>query len=151
MARGRCVVFLQVLTIEQYEDLASRVGESRSFLMRYILERGLDDAKSYVSHLLATGVALPERPSPAPPSRRRGRPTRAARLKNLADLQALVQRHRDAAPDIDRAGIRRFVEETARVVGGRPSPTLLEQALDTIFAQRADDPPEPVGGYRPPE
>lgn len=166
MARGRCVVFLDLSTMQQYEALARRVGESRSYLMRQMLERGLVDAEQYVRGLQPSGASQRppagaaaatapasggDDPLPAPPARRRGRPSRADRLKDLAALQALVQRCLDLAPDAEVADVRRLVQETAGTLGAAHNAPLLEEALATVFSQRAEDAPQPVGGNRPPE
>ena len=151
----RCVVFVSSATVQQYEALSHRVGESRFGWMRYALERGLGDVERFVrSYRPAAPLSVPD-PGlsvDAIVRRRRGRPTKAERVRELATLEHLVQRNLQEAPHLDIDAVRRLVLVNAEAfLGAPPQQDLLEQALDRIFSQRAEEAPEPVGGNRPPE
>ena len=155
MGLVRCVVFVSLPTIHQYEAMGHKVGQSRSSLMRFALESGLADVERFVRRFRSTGepqvAAVPSDPD-APLQRRRGRPSGADRVRQLATLENLVQRTLHEASHLDVDAVRRLVMLNAEAfLGAPPNADLLEQALARIFSQRSEDAPEPVGGNRPPE
>ena len=161
MGLVRCIIFISTPTIQQYEALAHRVGQSRSALMRHVLDQGIPDAERFVRsfgpapqppapQLVDAQADLPE--AAAPLQRRRGRPSGSDRVRQLATLEQLVKSNLQESPELDIEAVRRLVMANAEAfLGLPPSPELLETALGRVFSQRADDVPRPVGGNRPPE
>ena len=58
MGLVRCVVFVSLPTIHQYEAMGHKVGQSRSSLMRFALESGLADVERFVRRFRSTGEPL---------------------------------------------------------------------------------------------
>ena len=55
MGLVRCVVFVSLPTIHQYEAMGHKVGQSRSSLMRFALESGVADVERFVRTFRPTG------------------------------------------------------------------------------------------------
>ena len=151
MTLERCVVFLSPATIRQYDALATRSGQSRSFLMRAILDRGIPEAERYAAGLRPPAAGdVPD--VATAPVHRPGRSSRQVRARQLAQLETVVRRFHEESPDLDTDAVRRLVVANAQAYTTEPVPEdLLEQALVRVFSQRSLDAPEPVPDNAPPE
>ena len=70
MGLVRCVVFVSLPTIHQYEAMGHKVGQSRSSLMRFALESGLADLRTWSGLSVRFGRSESRRSKPFLPIRK---------------------------------------------------------------------------------
>ena len=158
----RCMVFLPASLARHYEALGHRAGVSRSLLVRY----GLKGRPAGGRGVRAVGPGGFRQRRPVDPSGtsaglpwRLPRPGRCPEPRPFRTGSGLSRPWSSSSTascrrprPFEQDALKRLVALSVEtLLGAPPDPAVLDEAIVRVLSSRPDDPPEPVGGNRPPE